>query len=207
MKLKVTLLTSLIAAATASSLCAATTIVDFSSDISAVSTFGNWSSSRITNDGDNGDGLNDGAANFGIPASTGTGNGAIISSTLVITSGMIGQEASATVLHYRTGPNNFANVRLQLTLDGSTVGTETGNLSFSSGTATAPGVTSDSTTTYIVQAGDVGKTLGVQLQSSGTSGGGANFGVDSVTFTAIPEPSSTALVGLAGLGFILRRRR
>lgn len=42
-----------------------------------------------------------------------------------------------------------------------------------------------------------------------TVGGGDRFGLGEVRFAteAIPEPSSTALIGLAGLGFILRRRR
>ncbi|SHK47577.1 PEP-CTERM protein-sorting domain-containing protein [Rubritalea squalenifaciens DSM 18772] len=43
----------------------------------------------------------------------------------------------------------------------------------------------------------------------GWEGGNGAVDIDSVTFSsqAVPEPSSTALIGLAGIGFILRRRR
>ena len=45
--------------------------------------------------------------------------------------------------------------------------------------------------------------------TGGTSGAGNGFSVDSLTFhvKAIPEPSSLALLSLASLGFLRRRRR
>ncbi|GAA5497056.1 hypothetical protein Rhal01_03244 [Rubritalea halochordaticola] len=44
--------------------------------------------------------------------------------------------------------------------------------------------------------------MGIEA-TSGTS----SVDIGSVNFVAVPEPSSTALIGLAGIGFILRRRR
>ncbi|GAA5495844.1 hypothetical protein Rhal01_02023 [Rubritalea halochordaticola] len=68
-----------------------------------------------------------------------------------------------------------------------------------------------STTSYVLSGADViaagiGATIGVQFV--GTTG--STFkGLDSVSLDvqAIPEPSSTALIGMAGLGLLLRRRR
>ena len=37
--------------------------------------------------------------------------------------------------------------------------------------------------------------------------GGAFFGYDDVSFVSVPEPSSTALLGLGGLALMLRRRK
>ena len=46
-----------------------------------------------------------------------------------------------------------------------------------------------------------------QATSSFTAGGGENSFFSNITLTAIPEPSSTALLGLGGLALILRRRK
>ncbi len=57
-----------------------------------------------------------------------------------------------------------------------------------------------------------GNTLGagtytVQVHQSNMPSGGAYASYDGVTLTAVPEPSSTALLGLGGLALILRRRK
>lgn len=44
-------------------------------------------------------------------------------------------------------------------------------------------------------------------QTNATGGSYATFNGITLEGTAVPEPSSTALIGLAGLGFILRRKR
>ncbi len=56
----------------------------------------------------------------------------------------------------------------------------------------------------IDQAGDVK----VRIVMDAGSGNGSSFDLMSVTdFTPVPEPSSTALLGLGGLALILRRRK
>ena len=54
----------------------------------------------------------------------------------------------------------------------------------------------------------VGETLTIAF-TGGTNGAGNGFSVDSLTFnvTAVPEPSSLALLSLAGVGLLGRRRR
>ncbi|GAA5494466.1 hypothetical protein Rhal01_00627 [Rubritalea halochordaticola] len=69
---------------------------------------------------------------------------------------------------------------------------------------------------YITSDFDLGNTVidagtyTITVFENNMGGGGAYAIYDGITLegtAAIPEPSSTALVGLAGLGFILRRRR
>ena len=54
-----------------------------------------------------------------------------------------------------------------------------------------------------------GTTFGFEINLTGISGGGSSdfVRVSDVTFDAVPEPSSAALLGLAGLALILRRRK
>ncbi|BDS06292.1 hypothetical protein NT6N_13320 [Oceaniferula spumae] len=47
----------------------------------------------------------------------------------------------------------------------------------------------------------------IQLYSGGSAGGNKGAYLSNITVTAIPEPSSSALLALTGLGFIHRRRR
>ena len=57
-------------------------------------------------------------------------------------------------------------------------------------------------------AGIVGDTIALRLTSNGTDGDFATtHWVDNISVNAVPEPSSTALLGLGGLALILRRRK
>ena len=51
---------------------------------------------------------------------------------------------------------------------------------------------------------DVGR---LQVFTTGTAGGAKGVWLDDVSLTAVPEPSSTALLGLGGLALIMRRRK
>ena len=53
---------------------------------------------------------------------------------------------------------------------------------------------------------DVSNVLAVFTVNAGALGDGA-ISIDNFNMTAVPEPSSTALLGLGGLAFALRRRR
>lgn len=59
---------------------------------------------------------------------------------------------------------------------------------------------------FTVQAGDawVGKTIGVGLFSTG---GFPNIDDVNLSVTAVPEPSSAALLGIGGIALILRRKK
>lgn len=59
--------------------------------------------------------------------------------------------------------------------------------------------------TYTIQAGDVGKALSLRV-SVFDSAGNRNLLIDSISYSAIPEPA-TALLGSLGLAGLLRRRR
>ena len=75
------------------------------------------------------------------------------------------------------------------------------------GTGTTSGSWSELELTYVATASDAGKDLWVNLQSS-RNVSTAVVAWDNVSVvTAVPEPTTSALFGLAGLGFILRRRR
>ncbi|MFC5050440.1 PEP-CTERM sorting domain-containing protein [Rubritalea spongiae] len=57
---------------------------------------------------------------------------------------------------------------------------------------------------------DAGTTLTFTIRLAGKSSNGAGnsfSGIDDITVTKVPEPSSTALLGLGGLALVLRRRR
>jgi hypothetical protein len=63
---------------------------------------------------------------------------------------------------------------------------------------------------YTALAGDAGKTLSFTMSSKRNAGGGSSdLGIDNwdLAVVAVPEPSSTALLGLGGLALILRRRK
>lgn len=59
-----------------------------------------------------------------------------------------------------------------------------------------------------VASGAVGDNLFISITSSyGASGTTSLYSVDEVNLTAVPEPSAAALIALAGLGLLMRRRR
>lgn len=62
--------------------------------------------------------------------------------------------------------------------------------------------------TYTIQAGDVGKALGLQVSvyENSPSAGTRTLFIDSISYSVIPEPSS-ALLGGIGMLALLRRRR
>lgn len=52
------------------------------------------------------------------------------------------------------------------------------------------------------------ETLSILYAQTGDGGGSAdNVGISAITLAAVPEPSSTALLGLGGLALIMRRRK
>ena len=66
--------------------------------------------------------------------------------------------------------------------------------------ATADGGTTDLAGSYFAN-GDIAF---IALQAEGSK---ARFGIDNISVTVVPEPSSAALLGLGGLALILRRRK
>ena len=80
---------------------------------------------------------------------------------------------------------------------------------FATGVPAAPfsGRWSTYTATYVGTAGDVGKTIGISLLSSGPQGDWDNVRLNAVGPNAVPEPASLALLGLGLAAFAVTRRR
>ena len=94
-------------------------------------------------------------------------------------------------------------------MDGTTRTFITGaEASYSGSAQTEYAVPSTMTFDYVGAGAAVGKALGVEFSWEGpTTNNGSWIGVDNVSITTVPEPSSAALLGLGGLALILRRRK
>ncbi len=82
-----------------------------------------------------------------------------------------------------------------------------GTVSFSTGSGTGGTLESRTATTFTGTANGSGALTLDVVDSSGAVANGLNTTVSALSITAVPEPSSTALLGLGGLALILRRRK
>ncbi|MGB0992684.1 MAG: PEP-CTERM sorting domain-containing protein [Akkermansiaceae bacterium] len=91
-------------------------------------------------------------------------------------------------------------------------GTRTNLFSFNTGGETANNTWENESfaqTAGVADAGAVGKTLFLSIQSASGVSSGSFSRLDDVTLVVdtVPEPSSTALLGLGGLALVLRRKK
>jgi len=102
-------------------------------------------------------------------------------------------------------------VTLYYTTDNLIGGAPTSLFTFNSGNEAANNTWETETlalTAGVTDAGAVGKTLFIAFEGNNLSDGSfARFDNVYLDVTAVPEPSTTALLGLAGLALILRRRK
>ena len=95
----------------------------------------------------------------------------------------------------------FSGYDIRLLAGGSLVASTSSTVSPGDGTFT------DVSFSYTAEAGDSGL-LGIELRETNGGGGKAvDFDNVRLSFTAVPEPSSTALLSLGGLALMLRRKR
>lgn len=135
----------------------------------------------------------------------GPGDATTNSYTQVLTAGDVGGTVTLDVaIGNRSGYTTLAsNNVISILLDGTVAASAVLSANPALGTWT------NLSATYTVQAGDVGKALGVRISHAGTGTWDNNrVEADNVRLdlTAIPEPTSLALLGVAGLAMIRRRR-
>jgi PEP-CTERM motif len=140
----------------------------------------------------------------GPPATTTFFNSVPDGSTIGYTSsGTISQTVAPTV---QLGVVYTLMVDLGLRKDGPDPGTEAlvinGNTYFATGVAPVQGGWSTFTVTYTGLSADVGKSITIQLASSGAGQGDwDNVRLSDSTTSAVPEPTTGMLLGLAGLAW------
>jgi len=106
-----------------------------------------------------------------------------------------------------TGANQY---HMTLTIDPTAfAGAGSAEISFAQYTAeTTLGASTTAFTNIELQLDDAGKALSDNTTAVlRMHNAGSTARVDNIAFTQVPEPSSTALLGLGGLAFILRRRK
>lgn len=152
----------------------------------------------VANDLDAGDGAADGGIfvdgnNGGPPTSTVSFD---FSGTIVA-----GEQYTFTTNLWQSS-SSFGQTDVSLLVDGVSVASvDPGNVA---------GAGQNAVVNYTALAGDAGKTLSFSVSSKRAAGGGSSdVGIDNwnLTVVPVPEPSSTALLGLGSLALLLRRRR
>ena len=133
------------------------------------------------------------------------GLGTIVADETLTISALIGSVATAGLADFEIGlyrSNTIGGGTADTLIHSLTLAdvTDPGNLGTFAATSTG----------YTVVSGDVGMDLFIRIRSTDPQSGGAGVEqtlIDNVNVIAVPEPSSTALLGLGGLALILRRRK
>jgi hypothetical protein len=133
--------------------------------------------------------------------------------TLYQDTGIVIEAGSTYTMTVDLGVTVFAGRTGEFRLYGSTLGFDTAL----AGAETSVAVTGangagtwdlDQTTSFVATATEAGQTLGIALHTVGTQVEWDNVRLDVVAApVAVPEPSTTALLGFGGLALILRRRK
>ncbi|SHK42594.1 PEP-CTERM protein-sorting domain-containing protein [Rubritalea squalenifaciens DSM 18772] len=122
---------------------------------------------------------------------------------------IIGMTYEVTFDFGKYGPTAGQDAVLQVSVDNlaGTIQTytDTTGSTYTSSTAMSPTYEDTVDQIFTFTASNSSTTL--TFLDASTNGSSTDMGLDNIRVAAVPEPSSTALIGLAGLGFILRRKR